>query len=56
MPNFNVIWEIDIDADNADEAAKKAWEIMRDQIGPVFKVHSEDGEENVIDLLEDEEE
>lgn len=42
MPEFRVAWEIDIDADSPEEAARKALEIQRDpnSIATVFAVFS----------------
>jgi hypothetical protein len=43
MPTYHVKWEIDIDAENADEAARKALAIQRDpnSIATVFAVTRE---------------
>ena len=40
MPEFLVTWQIDIEADNAKEAAEKALEIMKDpeSIATVFEI------------------
>lgn len=61
MPEYLVIWEIDIEADTPRDAALEALEIQRN-IGSeatVFKVKEKgtfgkhDGEEVIIDLLEE---
>lgn len=53
MKNYFVTWEIDIEAENAEAAARKALAIQRnpDSIATVFKVHEADAQETVtIDL------
>lgn len=51
---YNVIWEIDIDASSAKEAAEKALEIQRDpeSIAMVFQIKSSAMKEpKIVDLL-----
>lgn len=55
MPSYNVTWDIEIDADSPEEAARKALLIQRDptSMAQVFDVS--DGEEITrVDLLDDE--
>lgn len=53
---LRVIWEIDIDAESAREAAERALAIQRksDSTATVFDVVEEDGNVTHIDLEEDE--
>lgn len=53
MPEYRVIWEMDIDASSPREAAEEALKVHRDpeSIATIFTV---DGEK--IDLLDDEDE
>ena len=57
MPNYMVQWEIELSAENPRDAAKEAWEIMRDpgSIATVFDVFGEDGSVKRIDLEEEDE-
>lgn len=52
---FIVEWRIDIDADNAREAAAKALEIQRDpaSLATCFTVFDEAGDTFAVDLLEE---
>lgn len=45
MPEFKVVWRIEIDADTAEDAAKLALEFMRDPVSTAtfFDVTGEDG-------------
>lgn len=54
MSEYKVIWEIEIEAESAEEAARKAFEIQRDpdSIATVFNIKAPNGEEFIIDLLE----
>lgn len=54
MPEYLVVWKIDLDADTPTEAAKKALEIQRDpdSIALVFEVYeNKNCEPEKIDLL-----
>ena len=55
MENWRVIWEIDIEAAGAEEAARKALGIMRDNTpgntAVVFQCVNEAGSPHVVDLL-----
>ena len=55
---YNVIWEIQIDADSPREAAEQALTIMRDPKSSAqhFEIIDEDGNGQPIELLEEEEE
>ena len=53
MPEFLVTWQIDIEADNAKEAAEKALEIMKDpeSIATVFEIENKKKKTlHIIDL------
>ena len=52
MPEYHVIWTIDIDADSAEDAARQALAIQRDaqSIGNIFDVVGPDGLTTEIDL------
>ena len=54
MPNFYVEWSIDIEADTAEEAARKALAIQRkpDSTATVFKVTQDGRDQETIDLTE----
>ena len=54
MQTYRVSWEIDIDADSPEEAARKAREIQLrpDSHATVFDLTDESGESARIDLLE----
>lgn len=58
MPDYRVTWEIDINADSPQEAAKQAWEHMQrpDSTANVFDVVDSKGNTTRVDLLELEEE
>jgi hypothetical protein len=51
---FHVTWKIDVCADNPEQAARLAWEIMRkpDSMADVFDVLAEGQEPVRIDLTE----
>ena len=53
MPEFTVIWRIDICADSALEAAKEAFECMQEKgtTATFFDVKSKTGEVTTIDLM-----
>lgn len=57
MRTYNVVWEMDIDAENPEEAARRALEIQRDKesIATCFKVFDR-GVCTEIDLTERDEE
>lgn len=46
MNNFKVTWEIELKAENAVDAAHRAWQILRqpNSLSNVFHVHPENGE------------
>jgi hypothetical protein len=55
VKTYLVTWETEIDAEDAEEAARQAWAHMRrpDSIANVFKVYGEDCENGeVVDLQE----
>jgi len=55
MPEYRVIWEIDIDAESPREAAQEALRVQRDRFSDavVFVVENdEEGTIDQIDLLE----
>lgn len=51
---YFISWEIDIDADTPEAAAREALRIQRDpdSIATVFDVFDEDGVDNRVDLEE----
>lgn len=51
---YRVEWSMEIDADSAEQAARRALEIHRDpaSIATVFDVYDEGGDKERIDLLE----
>ena len=51
---FRVVWEIDVYADNAVEAAKEAWRQMREPASTAcfFKAIDEDGVVWPVDLMD----
>jgi hypothetical protein len=62
MPEYQVVWRMDIEADSAEEAAEKALAVHRDpqSIATVFEVTTaslnsvdEEDQRVVIDLIED---
>ena len=52
MTHYVVTWEIDVDAETPQDAARQAWELMRaeDSTANVFDVLDEDGECTRVDL------
>ena len=56
MPTYNLVWEIEIDAETPLEAARKALEYQRDpgSEATVFDVVEEDGKVTQVDLLNEE--
>ena len=52
---YRVTWEIDIDAESDEEAARQALEIQRDResIATCFVVWDPDGDHRVVDLGEE---
>ncbi len=52
--HYVVTWEIDVDADSPEEAARQAWAAMRrpESTANVFDVLDEDGECTRVDLEE----
>lgn len=52
--NYFIVWEINIDAESPEAAARQALAIQRDpdSIATVFSVIGEDGEPHHIDLAE----
>lgn len=56
MPEFKVTWDIEVNADNPEEAAEEALEIMRDihSEALAFEVVEQGSDEyHYIDLLEE---
>lgn len=53
---FHVVWEIDIYAETPREAAKQAFAHMQrlNTTANYFEVYDQDGEKNIVDLMEDE--
>lgn len=56
MPSYRVVWEIDLDAETPEDAARKALAIHRDpgSTATFFTVTSPDGAAKDIDLMMDE--
>ncbi|MCP4993950.1 MAG: hypothetical protein GY934_09225 [Gammaproteobacteria bacterium] len=54
MPTYNLVWEIEIDAETPTEAARKALKYQRNPLGQatVFDVFDESGEVTRVDLLD----
>lgn len=52
MPEFRVVWEIDIEADSPQQAAKEALDLQRDKdcICNHFTVIDKDGKRTAVDL------
>jgi spore germination protein YaaH len=52
MPEYRVIWEIDLDADSPEDAAREAARIQRDpgSFAPYFTVRDKDGVETEVDM------
>ena len=52
MPDYLVVWEMNITADSPLEAAQRAWHYMRtpDSTANVFDVTGEDGRTVRVDL------
>jgi hypothetical protein len=55
MKHYRVVWEIDVDAEDAVQAAKLARELqlVEDSTAVVFDVISETGIKVCVDLLEE---
>lgn len=55
MQDFLVEWRINISADTPEEAAQKAWEIMRrpDSTANCFHIIDDAGNETAVDLMEE---
>ncbi|MBA7709946.1 hypothetical protein ES703_118872 [subsurface metagenome] len=53
MPDYNVKWEIDLNADSPQEAAIEAMRVQRDvsSIASVFTVTDEAGNQTVVDAV-----
>ena len=53
LKTYRVVWEIDIDAEDPEDAAKQALEIQRDRSSEAtfFSVRSPEGDITQIDLL-----
>jgi hypothetical protein len=53
MTSYRVQWEIDVDADTPEDAARQAFEMMRDpeSIATVFSVRDAQGKSVCIDML-----
>ena len=53
MKTYNVVWEIEIDADSPEEAAKEALAVQRDRFSDAvyFTVTDENDQEHGIDLM-----
>ena len=58
MTSYSVNWEIEIEAESPEAAARQALKINRDQnsTATVFDIYDEDGNHTRVDLLEIEEE
>ncbi len=54
MPTYNLVWEIEIDAETPIKAARKALKYQRDPLGQatVFDAFDESGEVTRVDLLD----
>ncbi len=54
MKTYSIKWEIEIDAETPEEAARKALEIQRDpaSLATVFDAYDEEGNCTRVDLLE----
>ncbi len=54
MPNYRVVWEIDVEADDPHDAAHQALQIMRDpdSTATVFAVTDDNGNCVDVDLLD----
>jgi len=52
---YKVVWEIDLDAESFEDAARQALEIQRDSesIATCFIVTDEQGHRQDVDLVED---
>ena len=52
MNSYRVTWEINVDAESPEEAARKAQNIQRnlDEWAGVFDVYNEDGKGTRVDL------
>ena len=51
MPYFHVTWDIDVIANNAEQAAIQAEKIRDDLLVSFYKVIDEDGNTEIIDLM-----
>ncbi|MEJ1343126.1 MAG: hypothetical protein RPU64_11145 [Candidatus Sedimenticola sp. (ex Thyasira tokunagai)] len=51
MPTYNLVWEIEIDAETPTEAARKALKYQRNPLGQAT-VFDENGEVTRVDLLD----
>lgn len=58
METYTVTWEIELDAESPEDAARQALEIQRDPFSSalVFFVQDEMGDRVMVDLFEEEEE
>lgn len=58
MRTYRVTWEIELDAETPEDAAREALEIQRnpDSTATVFKVYDEKGIDHAFDLTELDEE
>lgn len=56
MPEYHVVWEIDLKADSPEDAARQALEIQRDPFSTstVFKIYSGGKEPTYVDLEDSE--
>lgn len=54
MPEYHVKWEVDLEADSPEEAARQALEIQRDlgSVTSVFTVTDEHGNETTVDAID----
>ena len=58
MKSYCVSWEIEVDADSPQDAAKLAWDLMRgaNSTANVFTVCDDEGEVTRVDLQAEDEE
>jgi len=54
MPEYHLVWEIDLTADSPLEAAKEALDVQRDlsSVASVFTVTDEDGNVFEVDAID----
>ena len=54
MPHYVATWQMEIEADTPEDAARQAWGHMRreDSTANVFEIIAEDGERARVDLTE----